>query len=339
MKAVAFRQSLPVSEADCLEDMEVPEPAPGPRDLLVRVRAVAVNPVDTKLRRNTDPGGEPCILGFDAAGEVLAVGSEVERFAVGDEVYYAGAVDRPGSNAQRQAVDERIVGHKPRSLSWSEAAALPLTSITAWELLFDCLAYPVGRFSGGGHLLVVGGAGGVGSMAIQLARRLTGLKVLATASRPESREWVQALGAHHVVDHREDLVSQVRERAHEGVDAVLSLTSTDQHFPVYHELLRPRGRIAVIDDPAQPLDILSLKRKSISLHWELMFTRSLYETEDMEQQGRLLDEVAEMVDRGLLGTTARTHLGVMNARNLRRAHEWQEQGTVIGKQVLDGFPD
>ena len=334
MKAVVQRTCLPAEDPDSLVDHELPCPEPGPRDLLVRVHAVSVNPVDTKLRRNMDPGGEPRVLGFDAAGEVVATGADVSGFSTGDPVWYAGAVDRPGSNAEYQLVDERIVSRKPERLDWVDAAALPLTSITAWELLFDCLELRAGMLSGTGTLLVIGGAGGVGSMVIQLARRLTGMTVIATASREESRAWVQSLGAHHVVNHHEDLAAQVLALAPEGVDAVASLTATEQHFPVYHELLRPRGRVVLIDDPSAPLDIASLKRKSISLHWELMFTRPLYQTADMHLQGRLLAEVAALVDAGLLQGTRRIDAGVMNAENLRRAHGLQESGSVIGKQVL-----
>lgn len=334
MRAVAYRHCLPVTDPDCLFDVELPEPALGARDLLVRVRAVSVNPVDTKLRRNADTQGQLRVLGFDAAGDVLAVGSAVTRFKVGDSVFYAGALDRPGCHAGQHAVDERLVGHKPATLSYEEAAAVPLTAVTAWELLFDRLAFPVGQVSKPGAVLIVGAAGGVGSIAVQLARRLTGLTVIATASRPETRDWVWLQGAHHVINHHHDLVEQTLAIVPGGVDAVLALTATDQHFPSYSALIKPQGRIALIDDPQQPLDILSLKRKSISLHWELMFTRSLFQTEDMGQQGHLLDEVSRLLDAGLLRSTLTQELGELNAVNLRRAHALLESGASMGKVVL-----
>lgn len=336
MKAVAYRQSLPIDAPDSLIDVELPEPAaPAGRDLLVRVRAVSVNPVDTKIRRNVDPAGADKVLGWDAAGIVEAVGPEASLFKPGDAVYYAGAIDRPGSNAELQWVDERIVGRKPSTLDAAQAAALPLTSITAWELLFDRLG--VARGARHGVLLVTGAAGGVGSMALQIARKLTGLTVIGTASRPETQAWVREMGAHHVVDHHQDLVSQVRAVAPQGVDYVMSLTHTEQHYAALVELLKPQGRIGLIDDPATPIDITALKRKSISLHWELMYTRSLFHTEDMLAQHAILNEVADLVDAGVLRGTAREHMGTINAANLRRAHTQLESARTIGKLVLEGF--
>lgn len=338
MKAVGFFQNHPLSHPEALVDVEVPEPSPGPDDLLVDVKAVSVNPVDTKVRLGgTVPDGAPRIPGWDAAGVVRAVGANVQGFAVGDEVFYAGAIDRPGSHAQRHAVDARIVGHKPKSRSFADAAALPLTSITAWELLFDRLGVPPGG-GAGQRLLVVGGAGGVGSMLVQLARRFTALTVIATASRPETLEWVTRLGAHHVVDHRQPLADELQRIGADGVHLVASLTQTEQHYPALVAALRPQGKLALIDDPKQLLDIRAMKGKSLSLHWEMMFTRPMFRTEDIAAQGRLLEAVAQAVDDGRLVGTRTRHFGVLNAATLREAHAWIESGRAIGKGVLDGIP-
>lgn len=336
MKAVAYRQSLPIDDPHSLVDVTLPAPpAPTGRDLLVRVQAVSVNPVDTKIRRNVDPAGADKVLGWDAAGTVLAAGPEATLFKPGDAVFYAGAIDRSGSNAELQLVDERIVGRKPATLDFAQAAALPLTAITAWELLFDRLG--VARGDQNKTLLVVGAAGGVGSMAVQIARKLTGLAVIGTASRPETQAWVRALGAHHVVDHRAGLLEPVRAVAPDGVDYVMSLTHTELHYEALVELLNPQGRFGLIDDPATPIDIRAMKRKSISLHWEFMYTRSLFHTHDMLAQHRILDEVADLVDAGALRGTMREHYGTINAANLRRAHAQLESGSTIGKIVLEGF--
>ncbi|MEM1061060.1 MAG: zinc-binding alcohol dehydrogenase family protein, partial [Planctomycetota bacterium] len=303
MKTIAYTRSLPVDDPACLVDVELPEPVPGPRDLLVDVRAVSVNPVDVKVRGRKDPGGEPAVLGYDASGVVVAVGPEVTLFAPGDEVFYAGAIDRPGTNAERHVVDERIAGRKPRSLSHADAAALPLTSITAWELLFDRLGVPEGG-GDGESLLIIGGAGGVGSVLIQLARALTGLRVVATASRDETRAWVTGLGAHDVVDHRGDMAAQLADL---GLKPryVAGLTATDRHFPAVADLIAPQGRFGLIDDPdPAAIDISLLKKKSVSLHWEFMFARPLFGTPDMIEQHRLLNRVADLVDAGRLRTTA-----------------------------------
>ncbi|MCP1373327.1 zinc-binding alcohol dehydrogenase family protein [Dyella lutea] len=336
MKAVVYRQSLPIEDTDSLIDASLPDPpAPAGRDLLVRVHAVSVNPVDTKIRRNVDPAGSDKVLGWDAAGVVVAAGPEASLFRPGDAVYYAGAIDRAGSNAELQLVDERIVGRKPVSLGFAQAAALPLTTVTAWELLFDRLG--VARGAASGTLLVVGAAGGVGSMAVQIARKLTGLTVIGTASRPETQAWVRELGAHHVVDHRHGLLEPVRTVAPEGVDYAMSLTHTEQHYEALVELLKPQGKLGLIDDPASPIDIRAMKRKSISLHWEFMYTRSLFHTADVAAQHRLLQEVADLVDAGALRGTMREHYGTINADNLRRAHAQLESGSTIGKIVLEGF--
>jgi zinc-binding alcohol dehydrogenase family protein len=338
MKAVAYYQSLPADHADALQDVELPAPTPGPRDLLVEVKAISVNPVDTKIRRNVAPtDGAAKVLGWDASGIVKAVGSEVSLFQPGDRVYYAGAINRAGANSELHVVDEHIVGHMPKSLPFAEAAALPLTAITAWELLFERLQITQGNTDLGQSLLIVGAAGGVGSILVQLARQLTGLTVIGTASRPETQAWVRQLGAHHVIDHRQPLSEELKRIGINQVTHVASLTQTDQHFAQLVEALAPQGRLALIDDPEQALDIMQLKRKSLSLHWELMFTRSLFETADMIEQHRLLDRVAELVDAGTLHTTLGEHFGSINAANLRRAHALLESGTAKGKIVLEGF--
>jgi zinc-binding alcohol dehydrogenase family protein len=338
MKAVAYYHSLPADHTDALQDVDLPTPTPGPRDLLVEVKAISVNPVDTKIRRNVAPtDGDAKVLGWDASGIVKAVGSEVSLFQPGDRVYYAGAINRAGANSELHVVDERIVGHMPNSLPFAEAAALPLTAITAWELLFERLQITQGNTDLGQSLLIVGAAGGVGSILVQLARQLTGLTVIGTASRPETQAWVRELGAHHVIDHRQPLSEELKRIGINQVTHVASLTQTDQHFAQLVEALAPQGRLALIDDPEQPLDIMQLKRKSLSLHWELMFTRSLFETADMIEQHHLLDRVTELVDAGTLRTTLGEHFGSINATNLRRAHTLLESGTAKGKIVLEGF--
>ena len=337
MKAVAYYQSLPSSDAESLLDIELPAPTPGPRDLLVAVQAISVNPVDTKIRSNVAPtDGQAKVLGWDVAGVVQAVGSEVSLFQVGDEVYYAGALQRAGGNSELHVVDERIVGHKPKNLGFAEAAALPLTAITAWELLFERLKIAEGSASNGQSLLIIGAAGGVGSILTQLARQLTGLTVIGTASRPETAAWVKQLGAHHVIDHSQPLLAQLQQLGIQQVDHVASLTHTDLHYDQLIEALAPQGQLALIDDPAQ-LDVVKLKRKSLSLHWEFMYTRSLFETPDMQAQHALLEQVAQLIDAGTLRTTLGEHFGHINASNLRRAHALLESGKARGKIVLEGF--
>ncbi|HEY0329232.1 MAG TPA: zinc-binding alcohol dehydrogenase family protein [Rhodopseudomonas sp.] len=337
MKAVGYKNSLPIDHTESLLDVEIPTPTPSGRDLRVAVRAVSVNPVDTKVRkRAAPPAGEPKILGYDAAGIVDAVGPEVTLFKPGDEVWYAGSVVRPGTNSEFHLVDERIVGHKPKSLSFAQAAALPLTSITAWELLFDRLGVAPGKSFDPRTLLIVGGAGGVGSILIQLARRLTGLTVVATASRPQTQKWCLELGAHDVVDHSKPLKPQIDALKAPPVSLIASLTGTEQHFPALIEILAPQGKIALIDDPAT-LDALPLKAKSASLHWEAMFARSTYQTTDMIAQHHLLNDVANLIDNGVLRTTLQRSLGTINAANLKKAHALIESGKSVGKVVLEGW--
>jgi zinc-binding alcohol dehydrogenase family protein len=337
MKAVGYYQPLPITEPDSLLDLDLPEPTASGHDLLVEVRAVSVNPVDTKIRkRNTPRGNEPRVLGFDAAGVVKAVGPEVELFRPGEEVYYAGNNERPGSNATFQLVDERIVGHKPKSLSFAAAAALPLTTITAWEILFDRFCIVRGEAPFGGSILVIGAAGGVGSILVQLARQLTGLTIIGTASRPETTGWVRSLGAHHVVDHSYPLVDELRRINLPQVTYVASLTQTPVHFAEAAEVLQPQGKFGLIDDLG-PNDVGLLRRKSISFHWEYMFTRAVFTTPDMIAQHHLLNEAADLIDKGVLRTTMQANYGKINADHLKKAHAMLESGHTIGKVVLEGW--
>jgi zinc-binding alcohol dehydrogenase family protein len=337
MKAIGYIQSLPPSDPKSLFDFELPIPERKDRDLLVAVRAVSVNPIDTKVRmRQQGSEAQPKILGFDCAGVVQDVGPEVTFFKPGDEVFYAGSILRPGTNAEFHLVDERLAGPKPRSLSFAEAAALPLTSITAWELLFDRLRIPLGKPQQAGSLLVIGASGGVGSILVQLARRLTGVTVLASASRPESQQWVLKAGAHHAVDHSKKLSEEVRKLGIQHLEFIIGLTHTDQHFDEIVELIAPQGHFALIDDPA-PIDINKLKPKSVSLHWESMFTRSTFQTVDLIEQHRILRQISTLVDEGLIRTTLGSSAGRIDAANLRAAHAAIESHQSIGKIVLEGF--
>jgi NADPH2:quinone reductase len=337
MKAVGYTTSLPIEAPDALFDFETETPAPLGRDLRVAVKAISVNPVDTKVRkRAAPPEGTVKILGYDAAGVVEAVGPEATLFKAGDEVFYAGSILRQGTNAEFHLVDERIVGKKPATLSFAQAAALPLTSITAWELLFDRLGVAPGKSLDPRTLLIVGGAGGVGSILIQLARRLTGLSIVATASRPETTKWCRDLGAHAVIDHAKPMKPQIEALNLPPVALIASLTGTEQHFAALVDILAPQGRIALIDDPST-LNAMPLKAKSASLHWEAMFARSSYQTADMIAQHHLLNDVADLIDKGVLRTTLEQTLGTINAANLKRAHALIESGTSVGKVVLEGW--
>jgi zinc-binding alcohol dehydrogenase family protein len=337
MKAIGYRIPRPIGADDALVALDLPVPTPGPRDLRVAVRAVSVNPVDVKQRTNAaPPAGQARILGFDAAGVVEAVGPEVTLFRPGDEVFYAGALDRPGTNSERHLVDERLVGHKPSTLSFAEAAALPLTSLTAWELLFDRLGVPRGTAAQGAHLLIINGAGGVGSILTQLARRLTGMTVVATASRPETIAWCRQMGAHHVMDHHRPLAEGLGAIGLAQVEYVAGLTATEKHLPGIAEIIAPQGRLGLIDDP-KVLDIAPFKRKSVSVHWEFMFTRSLFRTTDMIEQGGILSEIARHVDAGELRTTLTEVAGKIGVAGLKRVHARVESGRAIGKTVLSEF--
>ncbi len=340
MKAVAYRRCLPADDPHCLVDLSLPEPVATGRDLLVRVHAVSVNPVDTKLRRNAaPPEGEARVLGFDVAGVVEAVGPEVTLFKPGQEVWYAGSRTRQGGNAELQLVDERLVGHKPKSLSFAQAAALPLTTITAWEALFDRLQLPSSpdaRPAEPMTLLITAGAGGVGSIAVQLAKCLAGVRVVATASRPESRAQAARLGADLVIDHSQPLAPQLASAGIRWVDRIFSVSHTDTHFAELAKVIAPFGRLCVIDETG-PIDIRLLKARSASLHWEGMFTRSGFNLPDMNAQGHLLTEVAALVDSGQIVSTQAQNGGTINAANLRAAHAAVESGHMVGKLVLAGF--
>jgi zinc-binding alcohol dehydrogenase family protein len=323
--------------AEALVEISLPTPRPGPRDLLVEVRAVSVNPVDVKRRQFEDPaqGSSHRILGYDAAGLVTAVGSEVTLFRPGDEVFYAGAMDRPGTNSEFHVVDERIVGLKPRSLSFTQAAALPLTSITAWEILFDRMKIPYGSKSPGRTLLIINGAGGVGSILTQLAARLTGLTVIATASRPESMAWIKQHGAQHVADHSKPIDEALQAIGIPEVDYIAAITSTEGSAPALARALKPQGHITFIDNFND--SIMPFKAKSITVSWEMMFTRSLFQTSDMNAQHRLLGEVSALIDSKVLKTTLSKVMGPLDVDSLRAAHELVESGHMIGKIALEHF--
>lgn len=337
MKAIGYRTAGSIDRTEALVDLELPRPQPTGRDILVEVRAVSVNPVDTKVRRTTSPEGEDWkILGWDAVGRVAEVGAAVALWRPGDEVFYAGSLTRPGTNSQFHLVDERIVGRKPASLSAAEAAALPLTSITAWEMLFDRLEIRRQVAGAANAILIVGGAGGVGSIAIQLARALTDTTVIATASRAETASWARDLGAHHVIDHGRPLAAQVAALGLGAPAFVFSTTQTNRHLADLAELIAPQGRLGLIDDPAS-FDIRAFKRKSVSIHWEFMFTRPIFQTEDIAEQGRLLNDIARLVDAGRIRTTLKKVLGPIDAAHLKEAHALLESGQSIGKIVLEGF--
>jgi zinc-binding alcohol dehydrogenase family protein len=337
MKAVGYRKSLPVDAADALIDFETAKPEAKGRDLRVAVRAISVNPVDYKVRkRAAPPEGETKILGYDAAGVVDAVGPDVTLFKPGDEVFYAGSIQRQGTNSEFHLVDERIVGAKPKTLSFAQAAALPLTSITAWELLFDRLGAVPGKSVDPRTLLIIGGAGGVGSILIQLARRLTGLAVVATASRPETQKWCLDLGAHAVIDHAKPMKEQLEKLKPPPVGLIASLTNTEQHYKALADIIAPQGKYGLIDDPGE-FNVSVFKGKAVSVHWESMFTRSSFQTPDMIGQHHLLNDVADLIDKSVLRTTLDQAFGTINAANLKRAHALLESGKSRGKIVLEGW--
>lgn len=338
MKAIGLTRYLPISDPQSLVDVELPQPVATGHDLLVRIEAIAVNPVDTKVRAPKDKVEDaPRVLGWDAAGTVAAVGPDVTLFRVGDPVYYAGSITRPGTNSEFHLVDERIAGHKPATLDFAHAAALPLTAITAWEALFDRLGVSASGQDAGRSVLIIGGAGGVGSIGIQLAKVLGGLTVIATASRPESEAWCRRLGADHTIDHRGDMPAQLRKLGFEHVDYILCFNDTDRHFAAMAEAIAPQGKICSIVENAGPLAVGALKSKSATFVWEFMFTRAMFGTPDMIEQHRLLNEVARLIDAGRLQTTLGENLGPINAANLRRAHALLEGGQTIGKLVMAGF--
>ncbi|RUO72904.1 zinc-binding alcohol dehydrogenase family protein [Idiomarina ramblicola] len=334
MRAVGYKQSLPVEDANSLLDITVDDPVPGASDILVKVKAVAVNPVDTKIRMRMAPESGHKIIGWDAVGEIISIGDKVTGFEPGDRVWYAGDITRPGCNAQFQAVDYRIASKAPENLDDCQAAALPLTSITAWELLFDRLQIDKPSPHKKRTLLIIGGAGGVGSILIQLAAQLTDVTVIATASRAESQQWVKALGADHVINHYEDLAEQLESIGTPPVTDVACLTHSEQYFNQCMTLMAPQGRFSLIDDPAESIDITKMKQKCISLHWEFMFTRSMFTTDDMIKQQELLTHIARMVEKGQIRSTLGKSFGEMNADNLRKAHKAIESHKTIGKIAL-----
>lgn len=337
MRAVGYIENLPIENERALFDIEIPMPECGPRDLLVGIEAVSVNPLDSAERhRRAGAPGKPLVLGWDAAGVVKAVGSDVQLFKPGDEVYYSGALNRQGSNAEYGVVDERVAAMKPRSLSFTEAAALPLTAITAWECLFDRFKLKPGKGSCPDSLLVIGAAGGVGSMGVQLARRLTSLNIIGTASRPESQRWVRELGAHAVIDHNMPLSQELARIGQPAVRYILSLAHTDRHWDEIVASLAPQGEICLADNPVG-IDIMKLRRKAAAVHLEMMWVRVIHPDQDMMSIHRLLTEVAAMVDDGMVKTTFGENYGPLSVANLRRAHVAIESGRTIGKIVLTGF--
>lgn len=334
MKAIGLYKYLPIDDKESLQDVTLPRPEASGRDLLVAVEAISVNPVDTKVRAPKETiEAQPRVLGWDAAGEVIAVGPQVEHFAVGDQVYYAGDITRPGTNSEFHLVDERIVGRKPASLTFGEAAALPLTSITAWEAMFERLGVSRHGDDANKSIMIIGGAGGVGSIAIQLAKKVAKLTVIATASRDETRDWCLRLGADRVINHRNPVDKELAALEMTNVDYILCLNNTEQHWPAMAEAIKPQGRIcSIVETPGVDLDLL--KSKSATFVWEFMFTRSMYQTPDMIEQQRLLNTVAELIDNHGLQTTANKLIKPINAENLRNAHAMIEQGNAIGKIVL-----
>lgn len=336
MKAVAFTHSKPVTEMDALENIDLPVPVPRHHDLLVEIKAISVNPVDTKIRKSQEPLGEPRVLGYDAAGIVRGIGPEVQNFVVGDEVFYAGVPDRQGTNAEFHLVDDRLVGHKPKTLNFAEAAALPLTALTAWEMLFERFRIPRDQPQGG-TLMIVGGAGGVGSMAIQLATKLTDMTVVASASRPKSIDWCRVLGAHYTVSHEHDMADQILKIGLAPPSHIFCATHVKKHFHKLVDLLAPEGSFGIIESNAGELNVSRLIQKSATLHTEYVFTHGLMHTPNMGIQHRTLEAIAHLVDNGTLKTTMTENYGKINAANLLKAHAALEAGTTIGKIVLEGF--
>ncbi|PBI94340.1 Zinc-type alcohol dehydrogenase-like protein [Flavobacterium sp. ACN2] len=335
MKAIGFKTSLPIENPESFIEFEAVKPIPGPHDLLVKIDAISVNPVDFKIRQNSAKDTvleTPKILGWDAVGIVQSVGQNVTLFEVGDPVYYAGDITKQGSNAEYQIIDERIVGRKPKALSIEEAAVIPLTALTAWEILFDRIRISADKDKGK-SILIIGGAGGVGSIAIQLAKKIAGLTVIATASRPETIAWCKQQGADFVVDHK-DLISSVREAGFEYVDFILDFVDTNAYWDTMVELIKPQGHIASITGSSDPVALTKLKSKSVSFSWELMYTRSMYQTEDMIEQHNILNIVADLLDDGILKTTLNTTLNGLTAENLKKAHELLESGKTIGKIAI-----
>ncbi|KQB98884.1 NADPH:quinone reductase [Pedobacter sp. Hv1] len=334
MKAIGFNTSLPITAENSFIAFETAEPVANGRNLLVKITAIAVNPVDFKVRQNSAKDitlETPKIIGWDAVGTVAAVGDEVSLFKVGDEVYYAGDINKQGCNAEYQLVDERIVGKKPKNLSIEEAAAMPLTVLTAWEILFDRLR--INEKDKGKTILMIGGAGGVGSIAIQVAKKIAGLTVIATASRPETIAWCKAQGADYVLNHK-DLVNEVRQAGFQYVDFILDFVDANFYWDAMAELIKPQGHMASITGSAAPVALNKLKNKSATFSWEFMYTRSSFETDDMIEQHHILNQVADLLDQGVLKTTLKEVLIGLSVDNLKKAHQQLENGTTIGKIVI-----
>jgi len=336
MKAIQFQPGLPIDNPNVARDIDLPRPEPIGRDILVEVEAIGLNPVDAKVRPG--PEAEPKVLGYDASGTVIAVGDQTQILKIGDKVYYAGDITRPGTNAQFHLVDERIAAIRPCSLSAAASAALPLTSLTAWESLFHRLRIDPDGAHKGRSILIIGGAGGVGSIGIQLAK-LAGLTVIATASREASEQWCRDLGADFVVNHRQDLAPQLQALGFETVDYIANYNNTDAYWKTMGQIIAPQGHIVLIVEQVGTLDIGGpFKSKSVSISWELMFTRSLFQTADMTQQHEILKQVAALIDSGKLKTTVNGTLGLITAKNVVKAHTQIESGKSIGKLVLEGWP-
>lgn len=338
MKAIALTHYLPIDDPRSLVDIELAKPKIGAHDLLVRVQAISVNPIDTKLRApKPQVEVQPRVLGFDAAGTVEEIGNEVTGFKPGDEVYYAGESTRAGSNAQYQAVDARLVALRPHSLDATAAAALPLVTLTAWELLFQRMPFQPEHGGDGKSLLVIGGAGGVGSIAIQLARH-AGFTVIATASRAQTQGWCREMGAQHVIDHRQSLTTQLEALGFKEIDAAINLADTDRYWTELGELLAPQAHLGLIVEPTSPLPLGgAYKTKCIGIHWEMMFARPRFKTADMAEQGRILARAAALFHQGALRSIHRETLSPINAQNLREAHRRLESGSTIGKLVVAGW--
>ncbi len=335
MKAIGFKQSLPITEKESFIEFETEKPAPSGYDLLVKISAISVNPVDFKIRQNAAKDtilDTPKIIGWDAVGIVEAAGDKTSRFRAGDEVYYAGDITRSGSNAEYQLIDERIVGHKPKNLTIAEAAAIPLTGLTAWESLFDRIKINPGADKGK-TVLVLAGAGGVGSIAIQIAKKVAGLTVIATASRPESENWCKQLGADYVVNHH-NLKAELEKTGHSQVDYILDFVDLGGYWEIVADIIKPQGHIVSITGSSKPLNLNLFKNKSVTFSWEFMYTRSLFTTDDMDRQHQILDEIADLLDTGTLKTTLTTTLEGFTVENLKKAHQMQESGTTIGKTVI-----
>ncbi len=337
MKAIGYTTNGAIDRADALIDLEIDKPTATGHDILVKVAAVSVNPVDVKVRQNRPAEGDaPVILGWDAVGEVVETGDKVTQFKVGDKVWYAGAINRTGTNAEYHLVDARIVGHAPKSIDTAAAAALPLTTLTAQEMIFDRLNVTNPVPGAANAIVIIGGAGGVGSIAIQLLREQTDLTIVATASRPETQDWVKELGAHHVVDHSKPLPEQIAALNIGAPAFVFSTNYSDTYVTQISEFIAPQGRFGLIDDP-KGFDIMPFKGKAVSIHWELMFTRSLFTTDDIARQGEILGTVAGLIDAGKIRSTATESFGAINAENLKRAHALIESGKAKGKITLEGF--